>query len=115
MFLGLIHPVVILCLASDGTFDIDAHAESAWPIFSQAIHVESAPKASAFNPVRDPRPTKKGKAEMKRTVARTIILGTVATVMAMLPSTAKAHCDTMDGPVVVEARTALKKQDITPC
>ena len=25
-----------------------------------------------------------------------------------------AHCDTMDGPVVAEARTALEKKDITP-
>ncbi len=31
----------------------------------------------------------------------------------MLPEQAAAHCDTLDGPVVAEARTALEKGDIT--
>jgi len=30
------------------------------------------------------------------------------------PQTGHAHCDTLDGPVVAEARTALDKGDVTP-
>jgi hypothetical protein len=36
------------------------------------------------------------------------------TVIFMLPNIAVAHCDTLDGPVVVTARQALEKGDITP-
>jgi hypothetical protein len=36
------------------------------------------------------------------------------TVIFMLPNIAVAHCDTLDGPVVVTARLALEKGDITP-
>ena len=32
---------------------------------------------------------------------------------AMLPSSPSAHCDTMDGPVVKEAKAALEKGDVT--
>ena len=32
----------------------------------------------------------------------------------LIPAMAKAHCDTMDGPVVADAKTALEKGDITP-
>jgi hypothetical protein len=32
----------------------------------------------------------------------------------ILPSNVQAHCDTMDGPVVVAAKTALEKKDIRP-
>lgn len=38
----------------------------------------------------------------------------VALFVAFAPSTASAHCDTADGPVVVEARLALEKGDVTP-
>lgn len=31
-----------------------------------------------------------------------------------LPNTLHAHCDTMNGPVIVTAKTALKKGDVTP-
>lgn len=37
-----------------------------------------------------------------------------AALMVLLPAIALAHCDTMDGPVVVEARLALEKGDVTP-
>ena len=30
------------------------------------------------------------------------------------PQSARAHCDTMDGPVVMTAKTALEKKDVTP-
>ncbi len=30
------------------------------------------------------------------------------------PGSAAAHCDTLDGPVVMEAKAALDKGDITP-
>jgi hypothetical protein len=36
------------------------------------------------------------------------------TMIFIQPNTAGAHCDTLDGPVVVTARQALEKGDITP-
>ena len=42
------------------------------------------------------------------------ILLAVSTVVNFLPSTACAHCDTLDGPVVMAARAALEKGDVTP-
>ena len=38
----------------------------------------------------------------------------VAVTMLMVPQQAQAHCDALDGPVIVEARTALDKGDVTP-
>ncbi len=43
-------------------------------------------------------------------MAVAIIIG----VILALPVIAGAHCDTLDGPVVVTAKTALEKGDITP-
>jgi hypothetical protein len=43
---------------------------------------------------------------------RLIVLGAV--VLAFLPRAAHAHCDTLDGPVVADARVALEKGDVTP-
>ena len=42
------------------------------------------------------------------------ILLVVSTVLNFLPSMACAHCDTLDGPVVMAARAALEKGDVTP-
>jgi hypothetical protein len=33
---------------------------------------------------------------------------------ALTPSLARGHCDTLDGPVVLDAKAALKKGDVTP-
>ena len=33
---------------------------------------------------------------------------------AIFPTISRAHCDTLDGPVVTEARVALEKGDVTP-
>ena len=42
-------------------------------------------------------------------------LGLCISVLVLLaPGTASAHCDTMDGPVVKEARSALAAGDVTP-
>lgn len=38
----------------------------------------------------------------------------VALVVVGWPSTASAHCDALDGPVVLAARAALEKGDVTP-
>ncbi len=38
----------------------------------------------------------------------------LATVSLLAPRMALAHCDTLDGPVVIDARTALQQQDVTP-
>ncbi len=35
-------------------------------------------------------------------------------VVLLLPRTANAHCDTMDGPVVTAAKVALDQRDVTP-
>ncbi len=41
-------------------------------------------------------------------------VGGLAAALALAPLPAQAHCDTLDGPVVAEARMALGKGDITP-
>lgn len=38
----------------------------------------------------------------------------VGTLALMVPQMAAAHCDALDGPVIIEARVALEKGDITP-
>lgn len=38
----------------------------------------------------------------------------VALAMLLLPHQALAHCDALDGPVIVDARAALAKGDVTP-
>lgn len=35
-------------------------------------------------------------------------------IAVIFPSVARAHCDSLDGPVVLAARTALEQKDITP-
>lgn len=35
-------------------------------------------------------------------------------IVVMFPLSAWAHCDSLDGPVVLDARAALEKKDITP-
>ncbi len=41
-------------------------------------------------------------------------VGAIVAALALAPLPAQAHCDTLDGPVVGEARAALDKGDITP-
>lgn len=52
---------------------------------------------------------------MKKRNIFSIIVG-LAVVMGLLvmPGSARAHCDTMNGPVVNTARMALEKGDVTP-
>lgn len=35
-------------------------------------------------------------------------------IALVFPTLALAHCDSLDGPVILEARAALEKQDVTP-
>ncbi len=42
------------------------------------------------------------------------VVGLVATVLLMAPPLVWGHCDTLDGPVVVDAKAALAKGDIAP-
>jgi len=44
---------------------------------------------------------------------RAIFFVAVALLLSALPSAAWAHCDTLDGPVVVEAKAALEKGNVT--
>lgn len=46
--------------------------------------------------------------------AKSPILWALLLVLTLLPAVASAHCDTMDGPVVAAARSALQKGDVTP-
>jgi hypothetical protein len=46
--------------------------------------------------------------------ARVCVVLLFVTMIFILPNTAGAHCDTLDGPVVATARQALEKGDITP-
>jgi len=42
------------------------------------------------------------------------MLFTIVMIIWLVPRNAAAHCDTMDGPVVMTAKTALEKGDVTP-
>jgi hypothetical protein len=50
---------------------------------------------------------------MKTTPIATLISLVIALALLTVPRAA-AHCDTLDGPVVEDARIALKKGDVTP-
>lgn len=43
-----------------------------------------------------------------------LFAGALLMSMGLLPVAASAHCDTMDGPVIADARTAIANNDITP-
>ena len=45
---------------------------------------------------------------------KSLALATVTLLALAAPSVGWAHCDTLDGPVVSEARTALDSGDVTP-
>jgi hypothetical protein len=57
-------------------------------------------------------PTKEEK--MKNSRKRFLALSLFALASFIAPAAALAHCDTLDGPVVAAARTALARADITP-
>lgn len=47
--------------------------------------------------------------------ARTLLLVAIVTVLILgMHSFAAAHCDTLDGPVIQDARKALEAKDVTP-
>lgn len=43
-----------------------------------------------------------------------VFAAALALLLLAAPQTARAHCDTLDGPVVQDARSALDKGDVTP-
>ncbi len=45
---------------------------------------------------------------------KTTLVVMAALAAAALPRTVRAHCDTVDGPVVADARLAIEKGDVTP-
>lgn len=51
---------------------------------------------------------------MSRSRIRLAATLVAATFAIGIPRTGLAHCDTMDGPVVLDARTAIEKKDLTP-
>jgi hypothetical protein len=50
----------------------------------------------------------------KRTIPTIVLASVLVGVGLMLPQSARAHCDTMDGPVVLAAKAALENKDVTP-
>lgn len=51
---------------------------------------------------------------MGRRLRRFALAATVVLALVSVSSTASAHCDTLNGPVVASARLALQKGDVTP-
>ncbi|MHB8797730.1 MAG: DUF6448 family protein [Thermoanaerobaculia bacterium] len=51
---------------------------------------------------------------MKRTLLPTFASAALAAALLLPASPAAAHCDSVDGPVVVDARAALAKGDVAP-
>lgn len=51
---------------------------------------------------------------MKQTVSQVVVGAVAVMALAAWPGRVEAHCDTLDGPVVKAARTALARQDVTP-
>lgn len=52
---------------------------------------------------------------MNHAISRAALqIAVAATLMLIMPLSAHAHCDTLDGPVVSEARAALETGDVTP-
>jgi hypothetical protein len=47
-------------------------------------------------------------------VQRGCVVAAVFFAVILLPSQVSGHCDTMDGPVVTDAKRALKSADVTP-
>ena len=43
-----------------------------------------------------------------------LILSAIVTGFIVTPHLASAHCDTLDGPVIQDARKAIEARDITP-
>lgn len=52
--------------------------------------------------------------KVNRTLLNIILASVLVGAGLTLPQTARAHCDTMDGPVVLSAKAALEKNDVTP-
>ena len=51
---------------------------------------------------------------LRRNLPRTAVTLTIVVCGFTTPRLARAHCDTIDGPVVASARVALEKGDVTP-
>jgi len=47
-------------------------------------------------------------------IGMAVVIATCVGVFWLIPRIAGAHCDTMDGPVVMTAKKALEKGDVTP-
>jgi hypothetical protein len=47
-------------------------------------------------------------------VSRTLLIGGLVSIVGLASPRAFAHCDTMDGPVVLDARSALEHKDAKP-
>lgn len=59
MFLGMIHPAIILWLASDGAFDVGSHTAKAWPLFAQMLQTGRGRRAGSSSPLDRRGPAKR--------------------------------------------------------
>ncbi len=50
----------------------------------------------------------------RSTLMKIIVASTLCVAFWLIPNIVGAHCDTLDGPVVTAAKTALEKGDVTP-
>lgn len=60
------------------------------------------------------KPNTKGKTKMKTNRNKFVAAGVFCAAWLWTAAPAFAHCDTLDGPVVTDAKTALAKKEITP-
>ncbi len=51
---------------------------------------------------------------VEATLRPVLALLTLASALSVLPARAHAHCDTISGPVITDARSALEQRDVTP-
>jgi len=54
------------------------------------------------------------KRKTMHTISVSFLIMVVLATWLFIPKVARAHCDSMDGPVVIEAQKALEKEDVTP-
>ncbi len=50
----------------------------------------------------------------KRSILLAVMAALIGLLALIVPQPAFAHCDTLDGPVVLDAKAALEKGDVTP-
>lgn len=119
---GLLNPVQKKTLATAARAALGESEEYSW---DNAFIVRREARETLGHLVSpDDRPTLRGRKSTRirriATRARTLGVRSIVTALACLglwvsaPRSAAAHCDTMDGPVVMTAKAALESGDVRP-